>query len=126
LKLDAGRIFAGLVGQSESNLRSVIQTAEAIAPCCLWIEELEKGFAGSKSSGATDGGTSARVFGSLISWMQEKKSRVLLTPHPPCQPASIPGSASIQLLQGWRLVRRSLEEGGCAPISSHRLDSTPN
>jgi hypothetical protein len=79
-----------------------------------------------RSSGATDGGTSARVFGSLISWMQEKKSRVLLTPHPPCQPASIPGSASIQLLQGWRLVRRSLEEGGCAPISSHRLDSTPN
>jgi SpoVK/Ycf46/Vps4 family AAA+-type ATPase len=51
LKLDAGRIFAGLVGQSESNLRSVIQTAEAIAPCVLWIDELEKGFAGSKSSG---------------------------------------------------------------------------
>ncbi len=78
LKLDAGRIFAGLVGQSESNLRSVIQTAEAIAPCCLWIEELEKGFAGSKSSGSTDGGTSARVFGSFISWMQEKKSPVFV------------------------------------------------
>ena len=44
LKLDAGRIFAGLVGQSESNLRAVIQTAEAIAPCCLWIDEVEKGF----------------------------------------------------------------------------------
>ncbi|MCX6925884.1 MAG: AAA family ATPase, partial [Verrucomicrobia bacterium] len=66
LKLDAGRIFAGLVGQSESNLRSVIQTAEAIAPCCLWIDEVEKGLSGSKSSGATDGGTSARVFGSFI------------------------------------------------------------
>ena len=66
LKLDAGRIFAGLVGQSESNLRSVIQTAEAIAPCCLWIDEVEKGFAGSKSSGQTDGGTSSRVFGSFI------------------------------------------------------------
>ncbi|MGZ4961691.1 MAG: AAA family ATPase [Limisphaerales bacterium] len=78
LKLDAGRIFAGLVGQSESNLRSVIQTAEAIAPCCLWIDELEKGFAGSKSSGATDGGTSARVFGSFISWMQEKKTSVFI------------------------------------------------
>lgn len=78
LKLDAGRIFAGLVGQSESNLRSVIQTAEAIAPCCLWIDELEKGFAGSKSSGATDGGTSARVFGSFISWMQEKQSPVFI------------------------------------------------
>ena len=78
LKLDAGRIFAGLVGQSESNLRSVIQTAEAIAPCCLWIDELEKGFAGSKSSGATDGGTSARVFGSFISWMQDKRAPVFI------------------------------------------------
>jgi len=78
LKLDAGRLFAGLVGQSESNLRSVIQTAEAIAPCCLWIDEMEKGFAGSKSSGSTDGGTSARVFGSFISWMQEKTSPVFV------------------------------------------------
>lgn len=78
LKLDAGRIFAGLVGQSEANLRSVMQTAEAIAPCCLWIDEIEKGMAGSKSSGATDGGTSARVFGSFISWMQEKKSAVFI------------------------------------------------
>jgi hypothetical protein len=78
LKLDAGRIFGGIVGQSESNLRSVIQTAEAIAPCCLWIDEMEKGFAGSKSSNATDGGTSARVFGSFISWMQEKKAPVFV------------------------------------------------
>src|SRR5512141_584230 len=78
LKLDAGRIYGGLVGQSESNLRSVIQTAEAIAPCCLWLDELEKGFSGSKSSGATDGGTSARVFGSFISWMQEKKAPVFV------------------------------------------------
>jgi len=74
LELDAGRIFAGLVGQSESNLRAVIQTAEAIAPCCLWIDEVEKGFSGTKSSNATDGGTSSRVFGSFISWMQEKKA----------------------------------------------------
>jgi SpoVK/Ycf46/Vps4 family AAA+-type ATPase len=78
LKLDAGRLFAGIVGQSESNLRSVIQTAEAIAPCCLWIDEMEKGFAGSKSSGSTDGGTSARVFGSFISWMQDKQSPVFV------------------------------------------------
>jgi SpoVK/Ycf46/Vps4 family AAA+-type ATPase len=78
LKLDAGRIFAGLVGQSESNLRAVIQTAEAIAPCCLWIDEVEKGFSGSKSSGATDGGTSARVFGTFLSWMQEKSAPVFV------------------------------------------------
>jgi ATP-dependent 26S proteasome regulatory subunit len=78
LRLDAGRIFAGLVGQSEQNLRSVIQTAEAIAPCVLWLDELEKGLSGSKSSGSTDGGTSARVFGSLLSWMQEKKAPVFI------------------------------------------------
>jgi len=78
LKLDAGRIFAGLVGQSESNLRAVIQTAEAIAPCCLWIDEVEKGFSGTKSSNATDGGTSAMVFGSFLSWMQEKRAPVFV------------------------------------------------
>ena len=66
------------MGQSESNLRAVIQTAEAIAPCVLWIDELEKGFAGSRSSGSTDGGTSSRVFGSFISWMQEKRSPVFI------------------------------------------------
>ncbi len=78
LRLDAGRIFAGLVGQSEANLRSVIQTAEAIAPCVLWLDELEKAFAGSKSSGSTDGGTASRVFGSFIYWMQEKKAPVFI------------------------------------------------
>lgn len=78
LKLDAGRLYGGLVGQSEANLRSVIQTAEAIAPCCLWLDELEKGLAGSKSSGSTDGGTSARVLGSLLSWMQEKTAPVFV------------------------------------------------
>ena len=78
LKLDAGRLFGGLVGQSEGNLRSVIQTAEAISPCVLWIDEIEKGFSGSKSSGSSDGGTSARVFGSFISWMQEKKAPVFI------------------------------------------------
>lgn len=77
LKLDAGRIFGGLVGQSEANLRSVIQTAEAIAPCCLWIDELEKAFSGTKG-GNTDGGTSARVFGSLINWLQEKTKPVFV------------------------------------------------
>ena len=78
LKLDAGRLYGGLVGQSEGNLRSVIQTAEAIAPCVLWIDEIEKAFAGSKSSGMTDGGTSSRVFGSFLSWMQEKTSPVFI------------------------------------------------
>ncbi|MCB1134581.1 MAG: AAA family ATPase, partial [Verrucomicrobiae bacterium] len=71
-------VFGGIVGQSEANLRSVIQTAEAIAPCVLWIDEIEKGFSGSKSSGSTDGGTSSRVFGSFLSWMQEKDKPVFV------------------------------------------------
>ncbi len=78
LRLDAGKLYGGLVGQSEGNLRSVIQVAEAIAPCVLWLDEVEKGLAGSRSSGATDGGTSARVFGSLLSWMQERRSPVFI------------------------------------------------
>jgi SpoVK/Ycf46/Vps4 family AAA+-type ATPase len=56
----------------------VIQTAEAIAPCVLWIDEIEKGFSGSQSSGSTDGGTSSRVFGSFLSWMQEKTKAVFV------------------------------------------------
>lgn len=78
LKLDAGKLFGSLVGQSEANLRSTIATAEAIAPCVLWIDELEKGFAGSASSGSSDGGTSARVFGSLLNWLQDKTSPVFI------------------------------------------------
>ena len=78
LRLDMGRVFGGIVGQSEANLRSVIQTAEAISPCVLWIDEIEKGFSGSKSSGSTDGGTSSRVFGSFLSWMQEKDKPVFV------------------------------------------------
>ncbi len=78
LKLDAGKLFAGIVGESEANLRRAVQTAEAIAPCVLFIDEIEKGMSGSRSSAATDGGTSARVFGSFLSWMQEKTSPVFV------------------------------------------------
>jgi len=78
LRLDMGRVFGGIVGQSEANLRSVIRTAEAIAPCVLWIDEIEKGFGGSTGSGSSDGGTSSRVFGSFLSWMQEKEKPVFV------------------------------------------------
>ncbi|MBT3380721.1 MAG: AAA family ATPase [Lentisphaerae bacterium] len=78
LRLDAGRLFAGIVGQSEANLRRATQTAEAIAPCILWIDEIEKGMSGSRGNGANDGGTTARVFGSFLSWMQEKTSPVFV------------------------------------------------
>jgi len=79
LKLDAGRLFGGLVGQSEANLRSVIATAEAISPCVLWIDEIEKGFGGMGSSGgSTDGGTSSRVFGTMLNWLQDKTKPVFV------------------------------------------------
>lgn len=78
LRLDAGKIFGGLVGESERNLRRIIQVSEAIAPCCLWVDEIEKAFGGSGSSGTADGGTSARVFGSFLTWMEEKKSPVFV------------------------------------------------
>jgi SpoVK/Ycf46/Vps4 family AAA+-type ATPase len=78
LRLDVGKIFAGLVGSSEENVRSVIKTAEAIAPAILWIDELEKGFSGTASSGQTDGGTTSRVFGTFITWLQEKTSPVFV------------------------------------------------
>ena len=78
LRLDVGKIFAGLVGSSEENIRNVIKTAEAIAPAVLWIDELEKGFSGTGSSGQTDGGTTSRVFGSFITWLQEKTTPVFV------------------------------------------------
>ncbi|HTR49792.1 MAG TPA: AAA family ATPase [Kofleriaceae bacterium] len=78
LRLDVGKIFAGLVGSSEENVRSVIKTAEAIAPAILWIDELEKGFSGTQSSGQTDGGTTSRVFGTFITWLQEKTTPVFV------------------------------------------------
>ena len=76
IQLDMGRIFSGLVGGSEENMRLAIRTAESMAPCVLWIDEIEKGLAGTDSSG--DSGTSSRVLGTLLTWMQEKKSMVFL------------------------------------------------
>jgi ATP-dependent 26S proteasome regulatory subunit len=77
IRLDIGRIFGGLVGASEQNIRTAIRTAEAVAPCVLWIDEIEKGFAAG-ASGSGDSGTSARVFGTFLSWMQEKTAPVFV------------------------------------------------
>lgn len=76
LRLDMGKIFAGIVGSSEENMRKAIQTAEAIAPCILWIDEIEKGLAG--TGGIGDSGVSARVFGTFLTWMQEKTTAVFV------------------------------------------------
>lgn len=78
LRLDMGRIFSGLVGSSESNIRNALATCEAVAPCILWVDEIEKGLSGSQSSGSSDGGTTSRVFGTILTWMQEKKSPVFV------------------------------------------------
>jgi len=72
LRMDVGKIFGGIVGQSEENIRKAIRVAESTAPNVVWIDELEKGFAGTQSSGISDGGTTARVFGTFITWLQDK------------------------------------------------------
>lgn len=76
LRLDVGRLFAGLVGESESRTRQMIQVAEALAPCILWIDEIDKAFAGLGGKG--DGGTTSRVFGTFITWLAEKDSPVFV------------------------------------------------
>jgi AAA+ superfamily predicted ATPase len=77
LRLDVGRVFAGLVGSSEQNMRSAIRTAEAIAPCVLWVDEIEKGFAG-VSGASGDSGTGQRVFGTFLTWLQDKTRPVFV------------------------------------------------
>jgi SpoVK/Ycf46/Vps4 family AAA+-type ATPase len=76
LRLDVGRLFGGLVGESESRTRQMIQLAEALAPCILWIDEIDKAFSGIDSKG--DAGTTSRVFGTFINWLAEKKSPVFV------------------------------------------------
>jgi SpoVK/Ycf46/Vps4 family AAA+-type ATPase len=78
LKLDVGKVFSSYVGSSEENVRRAIQTAESIAPSILWLDEIEKGFSGIGSSGMTDGGTTARVFGTFLTWLQEKSTPVFV------------------------------------------------
>jgi SpoVK/Ycf46/Vps4 family AAA+-type ATPase len=79
LRLDVGRLFAGLVGASEARTREMIQRAEAMAPCVLWIDEIDKGFGFSMGGdGRSDGGTTQRVLASLLTWMAEKSSAVFV------------------------------------------------
>ncbi|MFM9073570.1 MAG: AAA family ATPase, partial [Cyanobium sp.] len=68
LRLDVGSLYGSLVGESEQRTRQALRLAETVAPCVLWIDEMEKAFA----SGGLDGGTSTRVFGTILTWMQEK------------------------------------------------------
>ena len=76
LKLDVGKHFGGIVGESESRLRQMIEVSETLAPCILWIDEIDKAFSINESKG--DGGTSNRVLGTFISWLSEKTKPVFV------------------------------------------------
>jgi AAA+ superfamily predicted ATPase len=78
LRLDLGSLFSQLVGSSEQNMRTALNLAESVSPCLLWLDELEKGLAGIASSHLSDAGTTARVFGSFLTWMQEKSAPVFV------------------------------------------------
>ncbi|MBZ5709019.1 AAA family ATPase [Nannocystis pusilla] len=77
LRLEPGRLYGGTLGESEANLRRVTATVERIAPVALWIDELDKGIAGSEGP-ASDAGTAARVLGGLLTWLQERRRPVFV------------------------------------------------
>ena len=78
LRLDFGRLFGSLQGESEERSRGAIALAEVVSPCILWLDEIEKGLSGGKSSGQTDGGTTNRVISTFLTWMEEKEKPVFV------------------------------------------------
>jgi ATP-dependent 26S proteasome regulatory subunit len=79
LRFDIGRMFGSFVGSSEENIRRAIHVAESVAPAILWVDEIDKAFAGANSSSsAGDGGTSARVLGTFLTWLSEKAASVFV------------------------------------------------
>ena len=76
LKLDVGKLFGGIVGESESRLRQMIEVSETLSPCILWIDEIDKAFNSGESQG--DSGTSSRVLGTFLSWLSEKTKPVFV------------------------------------------------
>jgi len=77
LRMDPGTLYASFIGESERNLRDALRQVEAMAPVVLWIDEIEKGFA-SAASQSTDGGLSKRMFGTLLTWLQEREAPVFV------------------------------------------------
>lgn len=78
LRLDFGKIFSGIVGSSEENMRKALKIAEGVSPAVLWIDEIEKGLAGGSGGGHSDGGAASRVLGTFLTWMQETPARVFV------------------------------------------------
>lgn len=76
LLLDLGSMMGSLVGQTEGNIRQALKVADAMAPCVLFLDEVEKGLAGSQAGGATDSGVAARLFGTLLTWLNDHETDV--------------------------------------------------
>ena len=74
LLLDVGALFGSLVGQSEQNMRQALKVAEAMAPCIIYLDEVEKGLSGVASSGQTDSGVTSRLFGTFLTWLNDHES----------------------------------------------------
>ena len=77
LRLDVGTLFGSLLGESEQNMRKAIMLAETVSPCILWIDEMEKAFAGA-GAGSINSGAATRVFGTFLTWMQEHRTPVFV------------------------------------------------
>jgi SpoVK/Ycf46/Vps4 family AAA+-type ATPase len=77
LRLDFGTLYNKFFGETERNLRDSLAAAESMAPCVLWIDEIEKGIAGD-AGGGSDGGVSRRVLGTLLTWLAERRSAVFI------------------------------------------------
>lgn len=78
LRMDVGRLFSKMVGETELNVRRALATAETVAPAVLWIDEIEKALSGVRSSNSSDAGTTSRLFGTMITWLQEKTAPVFV------------------------------------------------
>ena len=76
--LDVGSLLGSLVGQTESNVRQALRIADAMAPCLLFLDEIDKALAGVASSGQTDSGVTARLFGSFLTWLSDHESDVFV------------------------------------------------
>ena len=78
VRFDMGKVFGSLVGESEGRMRMVLDQIESLAPAAVWIDEIEKGMAGAESSGTMDSGVTKRVFGQLLTWMEERPKDKLI------------------------------------------------
>lgn len=78
LRLDMGKVYGSYVGESESRIRQVLSMCEAVAPCVLFIDEMEKAFAGTQEGESDGHGTTKRVFGTFLTWMQERVADVFI------------------------------------------------